>query len=103
MAGRCTEKFTEHFVGPYKVKVIIFSNAIELELPSTIKIHPVVNVSQVQQYKAQVEGQRKETPQPVVIEGEEEWEVEKIINKRKVRGRDKYLVQWKRCIAEENT
>jgi len=39
-----------------------------------------------------VEGQRKEVPQPVVIEGEEEWEVEKIINKRKIRGRDKYLV-----------
>jgi len=31
-------------------------------------------------------------PQPIVIEGEEEWEVEKIINKRKVRGKDKYLV-----------
>jgi len=29
----------------------------------------------------------------MVIEGEEEWEVEKIINKRKVRGKDKYLVQ----------
>jgi len=28
----------------------------------------------------------------VVIEGEEEWEVEKIMNKRKVWGRDKYLV-----------
>ena len=31
-------------------------------------------------------------PQPVVIKGEEEWEVEKIMNKKKVRGRDKYLV-----------
>jgi len=28
----------------------------------------------------------------VVIEGEEEWEVEKIMNKRKVQERDKYLV-----------
>jgi len=26
----------------------------------------------------------------VVIEGEEEWKVEKIMNKRKVRGKDKY-------------
>jgi len=42
-------------------------------------------------------------PQLVVIEGEEEWEVEKIINKRKVQGRDKYLVQWKGCMAEEDT
>jgi len=28
----------------------------------------------------------------VVIEEEEEWEVEKIMNKRKVQGKDKYLV-----------
>jgi len=84
MVGRHTEKFIECFVGPYRVKAIISSNAIELELPSTIKIHPVVNVSQIQRYKSQVEGQRKEMPQPVVIEGEEEWEVEKIMNKRKI-------------------
>jgi len=31
-----------------------------------------------------VEGQKKEMPQPVVIKGEEEWEVEKIMNKRRV-------------------
>jgi len=47
IAGKHTEKFTEHFVGPYKVKAIISSNAIKLELPSMIKIHPVVNISQV--------------------------------------------------------
>ena len=49
-----------------------------------------------------MEGQRKEVPQPVVIKEEEEWEVEKIINKRKVQERDKYLVQWKGCMAEED-
>ena len=84
IARRHIEKFTECFVGPYKVKAIISSNAIELELPSMVKIHLVVNVSRVWRYKSQVEGQRKETPQPVVIEGEEEWEVEKIMNKRKI-------------------
>jgi len=84
MIGRHTEKFTERFIGPYRVKAIISSNAVELELPSTIRIHLVVNVSRIQRYKSQVEGQRKETPQQVVIEGKEEWEVEKIMNKRKV-------------------
>ena len=92
MVRRRTDKFAECFVGPYKVKAIIFSNAIELDLPTTVRIHSVVNVSRVRRYKSQVEGQRKEVPQPVVIEGEEEWEVEKIINKRRVWGRDKYLV-----------
>ena len=92
IVGRHMEKLTECFIGPYWVKAIISSNAVELDLPSTIKIHLVVNVSRVRQYKSQVEGQKKEMPQPVVIKEEEEWEVERIMNKRKVQGRDKYLV-----------
>ena len=72
MVGRRTEKLTERFVGPYKIKKIISSNAVELELSSTVKIHPVVNVSRIQWYVEQVEGQRKEQPAPVIIEGEEE-------------------------------
>ena len=36
------------------------TNAMELELPSTVKIHPVVNISKVCKYKNQVEGQRKD-------------------------------------------
>ena len=82
MVGRRTEKLTERFVGPYKVKSIVLTNAIELELPSTVRIYLVVNVSRVRRYTSQVEGQKKEMPQPMVIEGEEEWEVEKIMNKR---------------------
>jgi len=62
MTGRYTEKFTEYFVRLYKVKAIISSNAIELELPSMIRIYPVVNVSKVRRYKLQVEGQRKKIP-----------------------------------------
>jgi len=74
----------EWFVGPYKVKRVVSTNAIELKLPSTIKIHPVVNISRVQLYKPQVEGQKVVPPQPVVIDGEEEYEVEKILNRRKI-------------------
>jgi len=47
MVGRRMEKLTERFIRPYKVKSIVSTNAIELELPSTVKIHPVVNVSRV--------------------------------------------------------
>jgi len=91
--GRRSEKLTERFVGPYKIKRIISSNAIELKLPRTIKIHPVVNVSRVRLYKPQVEGQKKTPPKLVIIEGEEEFEVEKILNKRVVRGKEKFLVR----------
>ena len=50
-----------------------------------------------------MEGQKKERPVPVIIEGEEEWEVEHILNKRKVKGKDKYLVRWKGFTAKSDT
>jgi len=81
MVGRRTEKLTERFVGPYKIKKIVSSNVVELELPSTVKIHLVVNVSRIRRYIGQVEGQKKEQPLPVIIEGEEEWKVKRILNK----------------------
>jgi len=93
MKGRRSEKLTECFVGPYKVKGIVSSNVIELELPKSIKIHPVVNVSKVQLYKPQVEGQKKIPPKLVIIEGEEEFKVEKILNKRMIREKEKFLVR----------
>jgi len=72
MVGRRTEKLTERFMGPYKVKKTILSNAVELELPDTIKIHLVVNVSRICRYVEQVEEQKREQPAPVIINGEEE-------------------------------
>jgi len=103
MKERRTEKLTERFVGPYKIKRIISTNAVELELPRTAKIHLVVNVSRIRRYKEQVQGQKKQPAPPVIIEGEEEYEVEKVMNKRKKWGRWKYLVRWKGYTAEEDS
>jgi len=50
-----------------------------------------------------VEGQKKIPPKLVIIEEEEEFEVEKILNKRIVRGKEKFLVRWKGYTAEEDT
>jgi len=43
-------------------------------------------------YKSQVEGQKKVLLKPVFIEGKEEFEVKKILNKRIVKGKKKFLV-----------
>ena len=51
MKGRRSEKLIKCSVGPYKVKKIISSNVIELELPKFIRIHSVVNVSRIRFYK----------------------------------------------------
>ena len=40
---------------------------------------------------------------PVEINEVEEWKVEKFLNKRKIRGVVKYLVQWKKFTVEYNS
>jgi len=70
IVGRRIEKLTERFVGLYKVQKIVSSNAVKLELLNTVKIHLVVNVSRIQHYVGQVEGQRKEQLALVIIKGE---------------------------------
>jgi len=82
MEGRRMEKLTERFVGPYKVKRVILTNTVELELPKMVRIHPVVNISRIRRYKKQVAGQKKQLALPVIIEEEEEYKVEKVMNVR---------------------
>ena len=40
--GRRIEKLIKRFVGSYKIKKIVLSNMIELELPSIVRIHLVL-------------------------------------------------------------
>ena len=85
-------KLVERYVGPYEIEEVVSMNAVKLQLPSSIRIYLVVIVSQVVRLKEQVKEQKKEKGKPVEIEGVKEWEVEKILNKRKIRGVEKYLV-----------
>ena len=68
-----------------------------------MRIHLVVNVSWIVQYKGQVKGQKREEGKLVEVEGGKEWKVEKILNKRKIRRVEKYLIWWKGFTAEEDT
>ena len=99
---RLARKLVDRYIGPYIIKKVVSTNTVKLRLPSSMRIYPVVNVSRIVQYKEQVEKQKKEEEKPVEVEGVEEWKVERILNKRK-RGVNKYLVQWKRFMAEHDS
>jgi len=99
---RPARKLVDQYLGPYAIEEVVSTNAMKLRLPTSMKIHLVVNVSRVVQYRKQVKGQKKEEAKPIEVEGVEEWKVEKILNKRKMRGVNRYLVCWKRFTAESN-
>ena len=74
-----------------------------------MKVHPVFHISQLQLYKRLSNAARTyEKPEPIIInEGAEEFEVDKIINRRKrKRGKKtkiEYLIVWKGYPVHEST
>ena len=72
----------------YTIEKIMSTNIVKL--PTTMKIHLVVNVSWVIRYRELVKGQKVE--KLVEVDGKEKWKVEKILNKWKIRGVTKYSV-----------
>ena len=80
---RPARKLVDQFVGPYTIEEMVSTNVVKLWLPILIRIYLVVNVSQIVQYKEQVGKQKKEEGKLIKVEGVEEWEVEKILNKNK--------------------
>jgi transposase InsO family protein len=92
-----TRKLARLFDGPFKVKACIGDNAYELDLPASVQLHPVFNVSQLRPYEdpsARFPGRVVEPQPPVVVDGEEEYEVEAILAHREHRRRREYLVKW---------
>jgi len=100
---KATKKLMEKFIGPYVVRKIVLENAVELELPASLRIHLVVNVRRIVKYREQVEGQKKIPLPPVEVVSKKEYEVEEILDRQERRGKTKYLVKWKGHMTEENT
>ena len=69
---RLVWKLIERYVGLYVIEEVVSSNVVKLQLPSLMRIHLVVNVSQIVQYKEQVKEQKKKEGKPVEVEEVEE-------------------------------
>jgi len=109
---RITPKFAAKAIGPFTIKRVISPVNYELELPSTMSIHPVFHVSKLKEYIGEDESfpnrdQEPSRPLPEIINEKEEYEVEAIRDHRfqKWRGElhKQYLVKWKGYPEWENT
>ena len=77
-----------------------------LTLPSSMKIHPVFHVDLLTQYReTEAHGPNYKRPPPDIINGEPEWEVEKIVNSRLHSHHKKlqFLVRWKGFPSSEDS
>jgi hypothetical protein len=68
----------------------------QLELPSTMDVHPVFHVSLLEPvYNDPLPGQLPPPPEPIIVEGEPEYEVEDILDSRIFRRQLQYLIKWR--------
>jgi hypothetical protein len=98
LPSNLTPKLAPRQYGPFEVIAQISKVAYKLSLPSHWKIHNVFHASLLTPYReTQQHGPNFLEPPPDIIEGEPEWEVERILRER-TYGRWKkkqYLVRWK--------
>ena len=62
---RPARKLVDQYVGPYTIKEVVSTNMVKLRLPTSMRIHLVVNVSWIVQYKKQVERQKEKEDKPI--------------------------------------
>lgn len=91
--------------GPFLIEKMLGPITARLQLPHQWKIHPVFHTSLLTLYpKISEYGEHFSNPLPDIIDGEEEYEVDQIVDSR-IRGKKhlEYLVCWMGLPDSENS
>lgn len=96
ITDRPSRKPLHRHLGPYPVTKIILPHAYHLKLPVSMHVHPVFHVSLLHAHITDtIPGQVQPPPPPVITApGQEEWEVDVVLNSRYHHGKLQYLIQW---------
>jgi hypothetical protein len=103
---RPSKKLSHRRLGPFPIEKCIGTHAYRLTLPASMKrLHPVFNVVKLTAAPMDpIPGRhRPQPPPPELVDGEEEYIVEDIIDSRMFRCRLQYLVKWEGYGLEYNT
>lgn len=102
--SRPTSKLDHRRLGPFKIIEKINAVAYKLQLPASVKIHPVFHVSLLEPYhENRIPGRIMPVPPTIKVQGAEEYEVSKVLDSRIRHGKLEYLVDWKGYTPDERS
>ncbi len=91
---RPAKKLDYKYHGPFVISKCIGTQAYQLDLPEALQnIHDVFHVSLLEPYHT-VEGRAPPPPPLIEVDGEEQAEIEEILDSRMHYGKLQYLVKW---------
>uniref|UniRef100_A0A803TWT2 Chromo domain-containing protein n=1 Tax=Anolis carolinensis TaxID=28377 RepID=A0A803TWT2_ANOCA len=91
---RPCRKLDARFIGPYPVVAQLNPVTFKLQLPRSMRIHPVFHRSLLLPVDGVRPDVNRPAPTPVLVDGEEEFEVQDILDSRFHRRRLQYLIDW---------
>jgi len=103
---RPSRKLSHRRLGPYPVERCVGKYAYHLVLPPPMRcLHPVFNIVKLSPAPDNRIVRRRRNPPPLLelVDGEEEYIVEMILNSRMFRWKLQYLVKWEGYGIEGNT
>jgi len=103
---RPSPKLAYKFLGPYPIEKKLGPLTYKVKLPIGMKrLHPVFNVVKLRLAPLDpiVGRPFQPPPEPILVDGETEYEVEKILNSRMYYQKLQFLVAWKGYGQEENS
>src|SRR3979490_1201062 len=101
-----SRKLGHRYLGPYVIQNQVGKHSYKLQLPLSMShLHPVFNmVKLIPAPEDPIPNRRaKLPPPPELVDGEEHYVVEKVLDSRLMRGRLHFLVKWEGYGYEENT
>jgi Chromo (CHRromatin Organisation MOdifier) domain len=103
---RPSKKLSHHHLGLFKIVKRVGNGAYHLKLPQSMScIHPVFNAVKLTLAPSDpIPGcHLKPPPPPEIVNGEEEWVVEEVLDSKVINWKLRYLIKWEGFGIEHNS